>query len=377
MKKLLYRKLFVDYMSFFILALIISTLIIWIFQAVNFLDIMIEDGREYNVYINYALLNFPKIFSKLLPLVLFFSIYFILTRYEQNNELIIFWNFGVSKIQFTNFILKLSIILLLVQIFLMNIVVPKSLDKARSFLSNSNIDFVGSFIKPKRFNDTIKGVTIYSEKNDEDDFLYNLYIKKNINNGFELTYAKKGIFTKKNSLPVLILYDGETTRNVNQKFTKFNFSKSDFLLANLNANTVTHRKTQQMDTIDILLCISRLYNLKTITLFNNTKKQIINCSTDNKLALLKELYKRLIVPFYIPILTLTPYILIFTSKENSNYSKIKLFVFLIGVLIIIFSEGIIRFVSEELSENIFILFSPFFIFILFYSSFISRLYSKT
>ena len=206
---------------------------------------------------------------------------------------------------------------------------------------------------------------------------YTIFILKKILKWFWAHICKKRNFTKRNSVPVLILYDGETTRNVNQKFTNFNFSKSDFLLANLDANTVTHPKTQQMDTIDILLCVSRLYKLKTITLFNNTKKQIINCSTDNKLVLLKELYKRLIVPFYIPILMLTPYLLIFTSKENSNYSKIKLFVFLIGVLIVIFSEGIIRFVSEELSGNIYILFSPFFIFILFYLSFISKLYSKT
>ena len=164
MKKLLYRKLFIDYMSFFILALILSSLIIWIFQAVNFLDIMIEYGREYNIYINYALLNFPKILSRLLPFVLFFSIFFILTKYEQSNELIIFWNFGVNKINFTNFILKVSIFLFLLQVILTNIIVPKSQAKARSFLSNSNIDFVGNFIKPKRFNDTIKGVTIYSEK---------------------------------------------------------------------------------------------------------------------------------------------------------------------------------------------------------------------
>ena len=378
MKKLLYRKLFIDYMSFFFLALIISTLIIWIFQAVNFLDIMIEDGRDYDVYISYALLNFPKILSRLLPFVLFFSIYFILTRYEQNNELIIFWNFGVNKVQFVNFILKLSIFLLVIQVFLTNIIVPKSLNKARSFLSNSNIDFVGNFIKPKRFNDTIKGVTIYSEKNDEDGFLYNLYIKKNIDNGFELTYAKKGIFTKKNSAPVLILYDGETTRNINQKITNFNFSKSDFLLANLDANTVTHPKTQQMNTMDILLCVSRLYKVTgAISLFNNKKKQIINCSTDNKLVLLKELYKRLIVPFYIPILMLIPYLLIFTSKEKSNYSKIKLTAFFTGILIIIFSEGVIRFVSEELFRNFYILFSPFFIFFIFYLSFIFRLNSKT
>ena len=83
MKKLLYRKLLKDYMSFFIIALLSSSLIIWVFQAVNFLDIMVEDGREYTVYINYSLLNFPKIISRLLPFVLFFSIYYILSIYEK------------------------------------------------------------------------------------------------------------------------------------------------------------------------------------------------------------------------------------------------------------------------------------------------------
>ena len=71
MKKLIYRKLLKDYMSFFLIALFSSALIIWVFQAVNFLDIMIEDGREYTVYINYSLLNFPKIISRLFPFILF------------------------------------------------------------------------------------------------------------------------------------------------------------------------------------------------------------------------------------------------------------------------------------------------------------------
>ena len=377
MKKLLYRKLFFDYMSFFFLALILTSLIIWIFQAVNFLDIMIEDGREYDVYIKYALLNFPKILSRLLPFVLFFSIFFILTRYEQSNELIIFWNFGVNKIHFTNFIIKLSIILLLLQIFLTNVIVPKSQNKARSFLSNSNVDFIDNFIKAKKFNDTIKGVTIYSENKDSNGYLYNLYIKKNIDNGFELTYAKKGNFLKKNEFPVLVLYDGETTKNLNGKMTNFNFSKSDFLLKNLDANTVTHQKTQQMKTIDILLCISRIYELDVLKIFKNPLKKIVNCSSENREVLLKELYKRFIVPFYIPILMLVPYFLILSSKEKPNYTKIKFISFLTGISIIIFSEGIIRFVSEELIRNIHILILPFAIFFFLYLTFIYKLNSKT
>ncbi len=373
MKKLLYRKLFIDYMSFFFIALVTSSLIIWIFQAVNFLDIMIEDGREYKVYINYSLLNFPKIFSKLLPFVLFFSIYFILSKYETNNELIIFWNYGENKIHFVNFIIKISFLLFLLQILLTSIIVPNSQDQARSFLRNSDIDFLGNFIKPKRFNDTIKGVTIYSEKKDENGVMYNLYIKKNFNDGFELTYAKKGIFEKKNTMPILILFEGETIRSKNNKSTNFNFSKSDFLLSNLDANTITQQKTQEMNTGDLLLCVSRLYKLRIISLFKDPKKPIVNCHDKNNLNLLKEIYKRLVIPFYIPLLMLTPYLLILSSKEKINYPKLKLITFLCGVIIIIFSEGIIRFISKELINNLSIFIAPLVIFLIFYSIFIYNL----
>ena len=126
-----------DYMSFFLIALLSSSIIIWVFQAVNYLDIMIEDGRDYIVYINYTLLNFPKIVSKLYPFVLFFSLYYVTIRYEANNELIIFWNFGVSKIELINFILKFTFILMLIQILLSSLIVPKCQDLARSF---KNID---------------------------------------------------------------------------------------------------------------------------------------------------------------------------------------------------------------------------------------------
>ena len=92
MKKIIYRKFITDCFLFFIITLISSSVIIWVFQAVNFLDIMIEDGRDYLVYLNFTLLNFPKILSRLFPFVLFFSIFYVTDKYEQNNELMIFWN---------------------------------------------------------------------------------------------------------------------------------------------------------------------------------------------------------------------------------------------------------------------------------------------
>ena len=98
-EKIIFRKLLSDCLVFFLLALFGISAIIWVFQAVNFLDIMIEDGRDYLVYFSYSILNFPKIFSRLFPFVLFFSLFYITLRYEMNNELLIFWNFGINKIE--------------------------------------------------------------------------------------------------------------------------------------------------------------------------------------------------------------------------------------------------------------------------------------
>ena len=369
MKKILFKKLLLDYMSFFLIALIASSIIIWVFQAVNFLDIMIEDGRNYLVYINYSLLNFPKIFSKLFPFVLFFSLFYVTVKYEINNELIILWNFGINKIQIINFILIISVCLMLIQVVLTSIIVPSSQDKARSFIRNSKVNFFENFIKPKRFNDTITNVTIYSEKKDKDGTLNNLYIKKEFDrDNLQITYAKKGIFREVGNFPILVLFEGETITQKNNKFTNFSFSKSDFSLENLNTNTTTNIKTQEISTIDLLRCINFLYDLK----LTNKRIDNQNCSKNNIKNILKEFYKRLIIPLYIPTLTLVPFLLIIQSKENINYFRIRIVTFVIGLIFIIFSETTIRIISKILNENLILLSIPIISLIILYFLFLFK-----
>ena len=198
MKKIIFRKLLFDCLTFFFLTLFGISTIIWVFQAVNFLDIMIEDGRNYNVYFNYTLLNFPKIISRILPFALFFSFSYTLLKYENSNELIIFWNHGINKLSVINFFLWISILIMLAQIILISIIVPKSQELARSKLRSSNVDYFEGLIKPKKFNDTIKDLTIYSEDKNTNDEFKNIYIKKKtLRMGFKLLLLKKEYLNSK------------------------------------------------------------------------------------------------------------------------------------------------------------------------------------
>ena len=330
---------------------------------------MIEDGRDYTIYINYSLLNFPKILSKLFPFVLFFSIFHITSKFESNNELIILWNFGVTKIELINFIFKFSLILMMIQIIFSSLIIPKSQDMARSFLRTSTVNFFGNFIKPQRFNDTIKNVTIYSEKKDIEGNLYNLYLKKQLDkNNFQITYAKKGVFKEFNNIPVLVLYDGATITGKNDKITNFSFSKSDFPLNNFKSNATTYKKTQELSSFQLLQCLQFLKTKKDIKI----KKKIENCTIKNLQNIYKELYKRFIIPFYIPLLVLIPFLLVLSSKENANYSKLKTITFLIGLFFIIFSETTIKLISTTYLKNFVISLMPFLLLIFLYLIFFKK-----
>ena len=347
MKKILFRKLLLDYLTFAFFALISTSLVIWVFQAVNYLDIMIEDGRDYLVYLKFSLLSFPKILSKILPFVLFFSIFYVTTKYELSNELIIFWNFGVHKMQIVNFIFVISILLMLLQIFLASYIVPYSQDLARSFLRSSTVNFYENFIKPQKFNDTIRGVTIYSDGKNKKGFLQNLYIKRELeNNQYQITYAKSGEFKDISNTTVLVLYEGATITAKDKDYSNITFSKSDFVLSNLETNTTTYKKTQEISSIKLFKCIITFYKTKKFSL------DVENCSKKNLHNILKEFYKRFIIPVYIIALSLIPIFLIILSKENPKYQKMRLIIFLIGFCIIIFSETTIKFISNSAIQNI-------------------------
>ena len=361
MKKILFRKLLIDYLTFAFFALISTSLVIWVFQAVNYLDIMIEDGRDYVVYLKFSLLNFPKIVSKILPFILFFSIFYVTIKYELNNELIIFWNFGVHKMQIINFIFLVSIFLMFLQIFLASFIVPVTQDSARSFLRSSSVNFYENFIKPQKFNDTIRGVTIYSEGKNTDGKLQNLYIKRELkNNEYQITYAKSGEFKEISNTPVLVLYNGATITTKNKDHSNISFSKSDFVLSNIETNTTTYIKTQEISSNKLIKCILIFYKS------NKFATDVENCSSKNFYNILKEFYKRFIIPIYIIILSLIPFFLILLSKESQNYNRIRLFTFLVGFAVIIFSETTIKFISSSIIQNIILSIIPIFLFFLIY-----------
>ncbi len=373
MKKIIYRKIAEDCIKFFFIIIFTIGSIIWVLQAVNYLDFVVEDGHGFIVYFKYTLLNFPKIISRIFPFAVFLSFTYILLKYENKNELVIFWNFGIKKINFINYFIKLSFIFVLISLLLNALISPYSQNKARSYIRSSDLDFFESILKPKKFIDTVKNLTIYFDKKNKIGELENIFLKNNTNKSdYKIIFAKKGVFEFRGDRKILVLYNGKTINNKNGKITEFQFSKSDFNLTRFNSKSTLHQKTQENSTNELVKCL--LY-LKNATGIKRPKEiyNINNCKIENTENIYKELYVRLIQPLYITFLISISLLLILKSKDEPIFRFYKFKIYLFGFLSIVFLEASSSFIKTGISQNIFLLFLPFLFFFLIYIYFLTQL----
>ena len=342
-------------------------------QAVNYLDFVVEDGHGFLVYFKYTLLNFPKTISRIFPFAVFLSFSYILLKYENKNELVIFWNFGIRKIDFINFFIKLSFIFVLMGILLNAIISPLSQDRARSFIRSSDLDFFESILKPKKFIDTIKNLTIYFDKKNELGELENIFLKDNSNVvDYKIIFAKKGKFELRGNRKVLVLYDGKTINSSNGKTTEFAFSKSDFNITKFSSKSTLHQKTQENTTEELLRCLQILKNTQKTLKIN----KINNCRFENTKNIYKELYIRLIKPLYATFLVSISLLLILKSKDDPIFRFYKIKIYLFGFLSIVFLEASSNFINTKIIQNLFISLLPFLLFLFLYYYFLIKLRYK-
>ena len=362
MKKIIFNKLIIDVTKFFFLSSLSLSLIILVVQAVNFLDYVSEDGHGIYTYFGITFLNFPKIFSRVMPFCIFITVFYIINKYELKNELLIFWNIGIKKIKFINTLVFFSFAFLSLQLILNTIIVPKSLDQAREFVRKSNIEFFPNLIKEKKFIDAVESLTIFVEKKNRNGELKNIYLKDSINeNQSQIIYAKKGKLVFNDQKNHLELFDGNFIDIDKKKITTFSFKKTEFDLAKYKTKTTIFPKIQELPTRLIFFCLYKLnfnYQYK-------LQKSFLDCNEENYGNIIEEAFKRAIKPLFIPVIVLISSLVILYNKDNFFYSKFQYFLFFLVLIIIIMSEISSRYISD-LYSTIFFSFLPIILFLLIY-----------
>jgi len=349
MNNRVYKYFFHEFIRYFTLVIFASTAIIWTIQAVNFLDLVTDDGHAFRVYLWYSFLLLPKVITKLIPFTFLIALIITISKLEKDNELIVLWTSGLNKINIVNLVFRISLIITLLQIIFGTYVTPETLNYSRSLIKESQFQFVPSLLKEKKFNDTVEGLTIFVGKKNTDNTYDNIFIKDegqtltNVSTGGSSStiFAKSGYVSKDEKN--LILHNGSIQKtSENKKTNIIKFDKTMINLTGLTTKTTTEPKIQETSTWHVMTCL------------NEKNKYMHNCNLTNDYQkdLRIEINKRLGMPFYIPLISLIVCFLLSTRRDKKISSYKKYIFFIFGFIVLTASEITVRYSGNSLNHTL-------------------------
>ena len=355
----IYKHFFLELSKYFFITLFTFSAIVWTVQAVNFLDLVVEDGHALSIYLSYSLLNVPKILTKFIPLSFLIALVLAILKFENENELIILWTAGLNKMKVVNFFLKVSLLVTLLQLFFATVINPYILNYSRSLIKSSNLDFISSMVKTNQFNDTVPGLTVFVEEKNDDGSMKNIFIRdessilksiENPNSTDNVTIiAKKGRVINPSS-PVLVLRDGIIqSQRIDRDIQTIKFKKTMLKLDNIQTRSIVQTKIQETPSKTLIECY-----------FNKENKEILNCPRDHKKNdVLSEINRRFGMPLYIPVITLVICFLLNQREENrfKNYYKYIYTVF--AFIILVVAEILVKYSGKSFSNSLIYYSAPF------------------
>ena len=347
MKKTIYKYFFNEFLRYFIITLFALSAIVWTIQAVNYLDLVSEDGHAFTIYFFYSLLTLSKVLTKLIPFCFLIATVLTVSKLEKDNELMVLWTSGLNKIHIANFLFTISLLVMLVQLLFTTAINPNLLYSSRMLLKNSELQFIPSLLKERQFNDTVEGLTIFVDKKDDNQTFKNIFIRDDGKILSEIGGASSTIFAKygyiNNYEKNFILHDGSIQRlKEDGTINVFKFDKTILNLSGITTKSIIELKMQETSTIKILLCMkSKDINIHNC---NIDKKSLM----DNKI----EINKRFGMPFYIPLIALICSFLLTSRKDKKIYNYKKYIYFFIGFIILAFAEILVRYSGISWTHSI-------------------------
>jgi len=368
MKNTIYKYIFYEFLRYFSVALFAFAIIVWTIQSVNFLDLVTEDGHALRTYFTYSILTLSKVLTKLIPFCFMLALILTISKLEKDNETIIIWTAGLNKIYIVNLILRISIFIMLLQLFLTSIVNPQMLNFSRSIIKNSQLQFVPTLMKEKQFNDSVDGLTIFVEKKIQDGRYKNIFIRdegkvlSGKNTKSSTIFAKYGYIGSDEKS--LVLYEGNIQKlNEKNSISIVEFEKTVLNFSNLTTKSIIEPKIQETSTLKIFYCMTNI-DIESKHNCSQDKKSLM----DNKI----EFNKRFGMPIYIPLISLICAALLASRRDKKIYSYNKYIYFFLCFIMLTLSEILVRYSGLSWNHTASYYLAPLLLIPLFYFSLIRK-----
>ena len=202
--------------------------IIWLSQSLRFLDLIASEGVSMGVFIQMTTLLMPRIFTILAPISLFASVLFVYNRMLSDQELIVMKSAGISPWQLAKPAISISLLLVILNIYVMNIGIPKAEDAFNDLEWKVENNISHLMLREGEFTTLQPELTVFITSHEDDGSVGGILIndERDPKNKSTLS-AEKGVIIQTDKGPRIILINGnrqEISKN-GSTFSSVNFEK--------------------------------------------------------------------------------------------------------------------------------------------------------
>ena len=357
LKNKIYNYIFNEVIKTFFIVLFAFTVIAWAARAVNFLDLIVDNGVSFKTYMLYTGFQLSNILTKFVPVSFLLALTLSIIKLKKNNELLILWLTGIKKYKIINFFFFLSVLILIFQFTLGTFITPYLLQKSRILISSTSVQILSTVIKSNTFSDSFEGTTIYTEKKTSRNELEKITIidySKNfqsLSSNPEKTseviiVANTGLIDRTK----LFLKNGTIqTKTSDNQLENISFESLELPLDSLSTRTIKKLKLQEISTKTLFKCLN-----------NGDLNEEIACPRNNISKNVTEtLSRRMGMPLYIPFVSLIMSFLLISNLRKTKFVIYKnYFYFFISFMILVTAEVMVRFTGFTETNLLLYIFFP-------------------
>jgi lipopolysaccharide export system permease protein len=302
------------------------TSIVWLTQALRFVEFIVNQGVSITVFLNLTILLVPSLLMMILPPALFCSVLFTYNKLTTDSELVVMQAMGLSRWRLARPAIIVATIVMFITYSIAIYIQPLSYKNFKDMQHILRDKYVSLLVQEGVFSNPVKALTVFIRERDADGKLHGILVHDNRQQNKSITMmAESGRLLETPQGPRFLLENGNRQEMKDNRLSLLNF-ESYTLDISFYTDSINQRKpdAKEMFMPELL----GYYDESELTDTETMKRRA-------------EAHQRIIWPAYCISLTIIALAILLSRQFNrrGQWRSISLAV-MIGTLLLFSSVGI-------------------------------------
>ena len=219
------------------------TSIVWLTQALRFVEFIVNQGVSITLFLHLTLLLVPSLLIMIFPPALFASVLFTYNKLTTDSELIVMQAMGLSRWRLARPALIVASVVTLMTYSIAMYLQPTSYKQFKDMQTVLRDSYVSLLVQEGVFSNPVEGLTVFIRERDSSNKLYGILVHDNRQPNKSVTLmAESGRLVESPQGPSFLLENGNRQEMNNGRLSLLNFEKYTLDIS-FYTNSITKRKS--------------------------------------------------------------------------------------------------------------------------------------